>query len=91
MLVEEAVRTPLLPTQGAVLTHINIGKGAAEWDKEVIYVDGKTTSERLWNFAFELNDPDRLRAEHIYEARYWEKEERVWEKQNILGNSGGLK
>lgn len=32
------------------------------------YIDGKTTGETLWNFAFELNDSDRLKEEHAHEA-----------------------
>ena len=29
------------------------------------YVDGKTQGARLWNFAFELNEKDQLRREHL--------------------------
>jgi hypothetical protein len=55
------------------------GKGSAQWDDQVKYVNGKTVSESLWNFAFELNDPEELSKEHAFEAMLWEKEERAKE------------
>jgi hypothetical protein len=39
----------------------------------VKYIDGKTTGEMLWNFAFELNDPEKLKEEHVFEAGSWER------------------
>jgi len=37
----------------------------------------------LWNFAFELNDPEVLREEHLFEARLWEGEERARDDQAL--------
>ncbi|KAK0108068.1 hypothetical protein ONS95_002889 [Cadophora gregata] len=45
-------------------------KGDAQWDGEVVHLYGKTTGEMIWNFAFELNDPDALRHEHASEAQH---------------------
>ncbi|KAL2065733.1 hypothetical protein VTL71DRAFT_3403 [Oculimacula yallundae] len=59
----------------SVVQHIGgrSSKGDAQWDGKVTYFDGnKTMGETLWNFAFELNDPDALRHEHALEAQYWE-------------------
>jgi len=66
------VRWALTPS---VAQHIGgrSSKGDAQWDGKVKYIDGKTTGETLFNFAFELNDPAQLRNEHIFEASSWER------------------
>ena len=53
------------------------GKGDAQWDGEIKLANGKTTSEILWNFAFELNDPVELKEEHVLEANSWEDEKQM--------------
>jgi len=69
---ETGVRWALTPS---VVQHIGgrSSKGDAQWDGKVKYIDGKTTGETLWNFAFELNDSDRLKEEHALEAGSWER------------------
>ncbi|KIN09161.1 hypothetical protein OIDMADRAFT_48987 [Oidiodendron maius Zn] len=71
---EMGARWALTPS---VVQHIGrkSSKGDAQWDGEVKYVNGKTGSETLWNFAFELNNPDVLREEHSLEAGLWEWQE----------------
>lgn len=54
-----------------LLTLQFVGKGDAQWEKEVKLVNNKTVSEQLWNFAFELNNPDVLKKEHIAQAEDW--------------------
>ena len=58
-----------------LLTQELIGKGDAQWDGQVKYINGMTVSGALWNFAYELNDADVLREEHILEAKYWERQD----------------
>jgi len=69
------VRWALTPS---VAQHIGgrSSKGDAQWDGKVKYIDGKTTGETLFNFAFELNDPAHLREEHVFEASSWERHSR---------------
>ncbi|KAG0647781.1 hypothetical protein D0Z07_6789 [Hyphodiscus hymeniophilus] len=64
---EMGVRWALTPS---VVQHVGgkSSKGDAQWDEKVQYDHGKTISESLWNFAYELNDADVLRKEHISEA-----------------------
>ena len=50
------------------LIHHVLGKGDAQFDEKTQLINGKTVSESLWNFAYELNDPNTLREEHIAEA-----------------------
>ena len=45
-----------------------LGKGDKEWNEAPRVVNGRSAGEALWNFAFELNDPQTLKAEHDVEA-----------------------